>query len=165
MSGRPAAEPVGRRVGENDPRAELLGVLEIHQRVGCDDDHVAHLHLACRGAVQAHAAAVALAFDRVGLETLSVVDVHDLDLLAFDHIGGFHERLVDGDAAHVVQVGLRDRYAVDLRFDDFNLEFHDRIQILSIKRISPACTAMQPWIRTESLHAATSCIVSASTDW
>ena len=45
---------------------------------------------------------------------------------------------------HVVEVGLGDRYAVDLRFDDFDLEFHYRIRMLSIKRMSPACTAMQP---------------------
>ena len=122
----------------------MLGLLEIHQRIGGDDDDIADLHLARRGAVQADAAAAAFALDDVGLETLSVIDVHNLDLLAFDHVGGLHERLVDGDAPHVVQVGLRDRYAVDLRFDDFNLEFHYRIRILSIKRMSPACTAIQP---------------------
>ena len=38
-------------------------------------------------------------------------------------LAGFQKRLVDGDAAHVMQIGLRDRYAVDLGFDDFNLEF------------------------------------------
>ncbi len=82
--------------------------------------------------------------DDVGLETLSVVDVHNLDLFALDDVGRLQKRLVDGDAAHIMQIGLRDRYAVDLGFDDFNLEFHYRIRMLSIKRMSPACTAIQP---------------------
>jgi len=42
---------VGSRVGEDDPGFELLGILEIHQRIGCDDDDVAHLYFACGGAV------------------------------------------------------------------------------------------------------------------
>lgn len=158
-------QPVGRRVGEDDPRPELLGLLEIHLRIGGDDDHVAHLHLAGRGAVQTDAAAVAFALDDVGLEAFAVVDVHDLDLFALDDVGRFEERLVDGDASHVVEVGLRDPHPVDFRFDDFDLEFHYRIRMLSIRRIGPACTAMQPWMRGASSHAATSCIVRASTDW
>ena len=135
---------VGSRVGEDDPGFELLGILEIHQRIGCDDDDVAHLYFACGGAVEADTAACAFALDDIGFETLSVVDVHDLDFLALDDVGGFQQRLVDGDAPHVIQVGLCDRHAVDFGFDDFNLEFHYRIRMLSIKRMSPACTAIQP---------------------
>ena len=73
-------EPVRRRVGEYDPRLELFGVFEIHQRIGCDDDDVADLYLPGRGAVEADAAASAFSLDDVGLETLSVVDVQNLDL-------------------------------------------------------------------------------------
>ena len=44
-------QPVGRRIGEDDPRPELLGILEIHRRIRRDDDHVADLHLAGGGVV------------------------------------------------------------------------------------------------------------------
>ena len=43
--------------------------------------------------------AAALTLDDVGFEPFAVVDVHDLDLLALDHVGGLEQRLVDGDAA------------------------------------------------------------------
>ena len=50
----------------------------------CDDDDVAHLYFACGGAVEADTAACAFALADIGFETLSIVDVHDLDFLALD---------------------------------------------------------------------------------
>ena len=55
--------------------------------------------------------------DHVGLQARPVGDVHDRHLLAGEQIGGLHQILVDGDRAHVVQIGLGDRGAVDLRLE------------------------------------------------
>lgn len=62
----------------------------------------------------------------------------------------------------VVQVGLCDRNAVYFGFENFDLEFHRNL-MLSIKRISPACTAMQPCIAGLSSQVRTCCMVAAST--
>lgn len=111
---------VRRRVGEDDRRLERLGLLEVHQGVGHDDDDVVRLHLAGSGAVQADAARAAFALDDVGLEALAVVVVHDGHLLAGNHVGSVQQVFVDGDAAHVVEVGLGDAGAMDFRFQNFN---------------------------------------------
>ena len=55
---------------------------------------------------------------------------------------------LNGAAARKVQpddiVIIMSYALMDFGFDDFNLEFHYRIRMLSIKRMSPACTAIQP---------------------
>ena len=53
--------------------------------------------------------------DDVRLEPRAVVDVDDGHLLAGQQIGRLHEVLVDGDGAHVVEIGLGDRGPVNLR--------------------------------------------------
>ena len=44
------------------------------------------------GAVDADDAAAALAGDDIGLDPRAIGDVDDRDLLAFEQIGGFHQR-------------------------------------------------------------------------
>ena len=100
---------VGFRIREYHPGLEGFGFFEIQQGVGGDDYDVAHLHLACGRAVQTDRTAAPLSFDNLGFEAFAVIDVQYLYFFAFDHVGRIHQLFVDGDAAHVVQVGLRDR--------------------------------------------------------
>ena len=74
-----ADDAVGRRIGEDNPRPELLGIFEIHQGVRRDNNHVADLHLTSCSAIQTDTSAVARPLDNIGLETLAVVDVQNLD--------------------------------------------------------------------------------------
>ena len=59
-------------------------------------------------------ARAALAGDRVGLEAGAVVDVHDVDLLVLEDVGGLQQVRVDRDRPDVVQVAVGDRRPVDL---------------------------------------------------
>jgi hypothetical protein len=81
------------------------------------DDAIAGLHQPGGGAVEAHVARAPPAADRVGLEPGAVVDVDDGNLLVLEDVGGLQQVGIDGDRAHVVQVGVGDRGAVDLRLE------------------------------------------------
>ena len=59
--------------------------------------------------------AAALAGDHIGLEPVAVVDVDDAHLLALHQVRGVEQIGVDGHRADVVQVGLGDGRAMDLR--------------------------------------------------
>ena len=85
-----ADDPVGA-VDEDDGR--LHGAHEGfgHLGVGHDDDQIADTHLVGGGAVELDRAAAALAGDRVGRESLAVVDVDDVDLLAGDDVRGVQQ--------------------------------------------------------------------------
>jgi len=52
----------------------------------------------------------------IGLQACSVVVVHDLDFLSGDDVGSIHQIFIDGDATHIVEVGLRNGYAVYFGF-------------------------------------------------
>ena len=71
-------QSVGRRIGEYDGRTETLGLLEIHQRVRYDYHQIVHGDLARRRAVEADAAAAALAFNNIRFEAFAVVYVEYL---------------------------------------------------------------------------------------
>lgn len=100
--------------GEDDAGLEVLGLLKVHVGIGHDDDDVADLHLAGSSSVEADAATRARAFNNIGVETLAIHIVDDIDTLSGDESGSIHQVLVDGDAAHVVEVGLGDRGTMDL---------------------------------------------------
>ena len=106
--------------GEDDARLEGASLLEIHERIGYDYDRIAHDNLACSRAIETDAATAAFATDDVCLETLAIVIVHHLHLLACNDSGRIHQILVDGDTADVVQICLRNSYAVNLRFKYFD---------------------------------------------
>ena len=55
--------------------------------------------------------------DRVGLKARAVVDVHDVDLLVLEDVGGLQQVGVDRDRADVVQVAIGDGRPVDLRLE------------------------------------------------
>ena len=65
--------------------------------------------------VDAEHAGAAFALDDVGLEPGAVRHVDDRDLLSGEQVGGVHQVAVDRDGADVVEVGVRDGGAVDLR--------------------------------------------------
>ena len=105
--------------GEDNARLEGASLLEIHERIGYDYDRIAHDNLACSRAIEADAAAAALATNDVCLETLAIVIVHNLHLLACNDSGRIHQILVDGDAAHVVEIRLRNGDTVQFRLQYF----------------------------------------------
>ena len=94
---------VGRRVGEDNPRLECLGLVELHHCIRHNNKQVIDSYLACCSSIQTNGSATALALDNVGLQTLTIVDIEHLYLLALNHICGIHQILVDGNAAYIVQ--------------------------------------------------------------
>ena len=70
--------------------------------------------------MKADSSATTLALNDIGLKALAIVNIENLHLLALNHICGVHQVLIDGDAAYVVQIGLCDSYAVNLRLQYFN---------------------------------------------
>ena len=69
-------------------------------------------------AVDADDARAGRPLERVGLEPAAVGAVPDVNLLVRQDVGGAHQRRVDGDRAFVVEVGLRDGGAVNLRLEE-----------------------------------------------
>ena len=70
--------------------------------------------------IEADAARPALTFYNIGLETLPIVVVHDLHLLARNHVRGVHQVLVNGDAPHIIQIRFRHTHAMQLRLQHLN---------------------------------------------
>ena len=107
-------------VREDNTGLEGLGLLWCHLGVSHDNDSVANLHLTSCGTVQADASTLPGTGDDVCVKAFAIVVVHDVNSLAGEKPCGVHEVLVDGDAAHVVEVGLGDGCAVDFGFQYFN---------------------------------------------
>ena len=93
---------------ENHTWLECFCLLKVHESIGNDDADIAHLHLACGGTIETYATAASLTFYNIGFESLTVVVINNLHLLAGDHVGSIEQVLVDGDTAHIVEVGLGD---------------------------------------------------------
>lgn len=91
-----------------------------HPGVRNNDDHIAYLYEPGGGAVEADYAATAFAANGIGFEPGAVVVVDDLHLFAFYDVGRFQQLFVDGDAADIVQIGLRDAHAVNFTLENFN---------------------------------------------
>src|SRR3546814_15235606 len=85
------------------------------------DHQVARLRAVRGGAVHRDDAAAFLCADRVGRETLAVVDVVDLDALVLADAGDVEQPAVDRAGSFVVQLGVGDRGAVDLGFEQGQL--------------------------------------------
>ena len=52
----------------------------------------------------------------IGDDALAIVIVHHMHHLSFEKAGSLHESLVDGDATHIIEVGLGNSHAVQLGF-------------------------------------------------
>lgn len=107
-------------IRKNRRSSKVFSLLWRHIRIRNNDDNVSHLHTPRCRAIQANDAASALAPDGVSLETLAIVVVHDLHFLAFHDVGCFEQVLINGDAADVVQVGLRNADTVYFAFENFD---------------------------------------------
>lgn len=94
-----------------------FGLFRGHPGIGHDDDDIADLDLSGGGAVEADLAGMAFGGDDIGFKPGSVVIIDDLHPFSFQDPGGIHELFVDGDAPHVVEVGLRHRSPMDLGFE------------------------------------------------
>ncbi len=95
----------------------VIGDLPVVQHLeGHDDDQVARIdQMRCRPPIDPdHPRSRPPPRDRVRGQARTVGDVHDVDLLALEDIGGSHQVLVDGDRSYVVQIGLGDGGAVHL---------------------------------------------------
>ena len=114
-----SSDEVVVRGGEDDAGLKGLGFLQLHVGIGHDDHDIAHLYLACGSTVEADAAARARSFNNLSVETLDIHVVHDVDALSGDEPGSVHQILVDGDAAHVVEVSLGDGGTMNLGFQNF----------------------------------------------
>ena len=67
-----------------------------------------------RCAVDADDSAAAFARNDIGLDSGAVGDVDDRHLLALEQVGGLHQRGIERDRAHIVQISLSHRCAVNL---------------------------------------------------
>lgn len=114
-------------VGEYHAGFEVFGLLFRHAAVGYDDHDIADLGFAGCRAVEAHDARAAFAPDGVGHESLTIVIVYNMYLFVFDDSHRIHQILVDGDAADVIEFGLRHLHPVDLGLHQGNL--HDMMMI------------------------------------
>src|SRR5690606_14613188 len=98
---------VGERVLAVDVdqgRLELRQFRLVQRGVGADDHQVARLRAVRGGAVHRDDAAALFRADRVGDETLAVVDVEDVHLFVFADAGNVEQAAVDGAGAFVMQL-------------------------------------------------------------
>src|SRR3954471_20523865 len=107
------------RVDVNDgrlpvPRLDVVARLD----EGRDDDHVARTGVVRGRAVDADDARIGRRLQRVSLQPAAVGAVPDVNLLVRHDVARAHQRRVDGHGAFIVQVRLRDRGAVNLRFEE-----------------------------------------------
>ncbi len=108
-------------IGKDDAGLEATCLLRCHGGISHYDTHIANLNLTGSGTVQADAAAMAWTLNNIGVKTLTIVVVNDMDTLAGYETGSIHELLVNSDAAHVIEVGLSDTSAVYFAFQNFDL--------------------------------------------
>ena len=109
-------------------RLKAFRLLKIHDAVRDDDDHIAHIHFSGCRPIEADDARTAFALYDISLQPFAVVHVHDLHFFVFNHIGGIHQVLVDGDAAHIIQFGLGNFYPMNLGFKNFYLHIVGKIR-------------------------------------
>src|SRR5882757_2591172 len=121
-----------------------LEVLLVERAEAGDDHLVAGPDQAGGGAVHLHRAGSLLALDRVGDEAGAVVDVPDVHLLVDEQVRLPHQLGIEGDAADVVDVTVRDRRAVNLRLEHLTLHqasVFGLIKTLSMRRALPTRAA------------------------
>src|SRR5258706_5556526 len=93
------------------------------------------------GAVDADHAGSAGAGDRIRLQPGPVGDVDDRHLLAGEQVGGVHQVLVDSHGSDIMQIGLGDRGAVDLRLEH-RADHGSSTAVLSMSRVAPTQAAV-----------------------
>ena len=102
-------------------RLEAGQLLVLQHRVRADDDDIAGIGLVGGGTVHGNNAGAGLGADRVGRETLPVVNVIDLDLLVLADIRGIQQMPVDRHRPLVVQLRMGHADAVQFRSEQYSL--------------------------------------------
>src|SRR5690606_24165590 len=109
-------------VHADDARAMVPRLFGRHLREGGEDHEITGLIQVCRCAVDAHGARASRTLERVGAQARPAGHVPDVDLLVGEDLRTIHQIPIDGDAAFVVEVGVGDGGAVDLRLEQ--AKFH-----------------------------------------
>ena len=83
------------------------------------------MYLARGSSVEAYLAAAGSAGYGICVEALAVVVVDDIYAFAGEDTGCLKQEAVNGDAADIIQIGLRDGDAMDFGFEHLHL-YHGR---------------------------------------
>ncbi len=92
-------------------------VFFVHLRERRNDQQVTHAGTASRGAIHRNHARATRAFDCVGDEAFTVVDVPDVDLFVLANVGRLQQVFIDRARAFVVQLALGGGDAVNFGFE------------------------------------------------
>lgn len=100
-------EFVGGGIRKNDIGAEINRLFFVHHAVCHDDDNVTGLHLARCRSVETNLTTAAFTSDDVCLKSFAVVVVNNVNMFVREDVGGIHQVTVNGDAANIVEIGIR----------------------------------------------------------
>ncbi len=107
-------------IWENNPRLKRFCFFKIQPGVTNNDEDIPYLYPAGGGTVEANHARASFTFDDVGFEAFTIVVVDDLHAFALNEVGCVQQVFINGDAADVVQVGLRDLNPVNFGFESLD---------------------------------------------
>lgn len=105
---------------EYDRGMKLTSLFRRHLCVSHNDDHIVRLHETGSSSIKTDTTRSTFTFNNIGNEALAIVIVYNMYLLAFKHASCIHQILVDGDATHIVEIGLGDTGTMYLRFQYSN---------------------------------------------
>ena len=100
-------------IHHDDLRLVRFRFLFVHQRIGNDDDRIAHLSLTGSCPVQADDAAAALAGNGIRLQPFPIVVIHNLHLFARQNSGSLQQIFINRYASHIIQTGLGNNRAMN----------------------------------------------------
>ncbi len=92
------------------------GLFAGHEGKGEDDQPIADFSFSGRSAVQANFSAPGFAGDCVGFKPFPVFDVRDEDLFEGQDFRLLHQARIDGEAAVVIELGIRHTRHVEFAF-------------------------------------------------
>ena len=94
----------------------LFGLFKVHHGIGGNNHQVPYTHFVGRGSVYANHAATSLSLDGVGADAFSIGDIVYVNFFVLNNVAGFHQSLVNSDAADIVKVGLGNCNSMYFRF-------------------------------------------------
>ncbi|MNT69087.1 hypothetical protein D3C72_2073730 [compost metagenome] len=93
-----------------------LNFLLRHLGIGYYNHRIPRLNQSRGRSVKTDHAATAWSWNHIGLKTSTVIIVYNLYFLILEQVGTFHQVLIDGNTAHVVEVRLCHGCAVNFGF-------------------------------------------------
>ena len=112
-------QSVRHRIGKYDGRFERFGFLKVHLSIRHDDDHITDLNQTGCCTIETDASASSFTFYYIGDKASAVVVVYDVYLFTGYQVGCIHQILIDGDAAHVIEISLCNTGAMNFGFQYF----------------------------------------------